>query len=247
MTPFLANNTDSMSRHCLLNDAQYLRRRLPWCGRALWTATILLLTNSLGGRSAVVVNAYVPAGAKAATEKATTAEMECMADGTCKEAPSVGTDGSKVLSEADLQCTVYMAPSTLGVDTSMGIYTAIPLEEGVTVNFPEIAVPLLFREFGDHVEGYDDGVLWDRYVWEGEVMEVETYIDTNRHASRAVFVPGVGCTVNSVLDMNNIHSTHGSNYSTAGLHRSRDPGSGAFAPYYNSPTVTAEAVPAGGE
>ena len=63
------------------------------------------------------------------------------------------------------------------------------------------------------------------------------------------FVPGVGCTVNSIMDMNNIESTHGSVYDTAGLHRSKDPGSSAFAPYHSAVTDVAEkeSIPAGAE
>ena len=68
----------------------------------------------------------------------------------------------------------------------MGIYTGVDLKPGEVINFPEIAVPLLFREWGDHKPGYDDGVLWDRYIWEGDVMDIETYDDTDRHKSRAV-------------------------------------------------------------
>ena len=71
------------------------------------------------------------------------AQMECEADGTCT--PKV-------------ECGVYMAPSTLGESTSMGIFTGKPLKEQEVVNFPEIAIPLLFRDFGDHVEGIEDGV-----------------------------------------------------------------------------------------
>jgi len=164
-------------------------------------------------------------------------EVECEADGTCTKQK----DGKP------LQCGVYMAPSTLGEFTSMGIYTGIPLHANTIINYPEISVPLLFREFGDHVEGYHDGVLWDRYVWEGHVIGVDTYVETNREASKAVFVPGVGCTVNSVLDMNNIQSTHGARYDTAGLHRATDPGSGAFSPYHGAKTIATEELPAGAE
>lgn len=173
----------------------------------------------------------------------TSKEMECQADGTCRQ----DNDTPPQAKAPPLQCGVYMAPSTLGEHTSLGIYTGIPLETGTVINYPEIAVPLLFREFGDHAAGYSDGVLWDRYVWEGDVIGVDTYVETNRHASRAVFVPGVGCTVNSVLDMNNIESTHGAEYSTAGLHRAKDPGSGAFAPYHNSKTIASEPLVAGAE
>jgi len=60
-------------------------------------------------------------------------------------------------------------------------------------------------------------------------------------------VPGIGCTINSMLDMNNVESTHGSTYDLAGLHRSKDPGSGAFTPYYNTHTTSVEHIPAGSE
>jgi hypothetical protein len=42
-------------------------------------------------------------------------------------------------------------------------------------------------------------------------------------------------------------STHGSKYDTAGLHRSRDPGSGAFCPYHSSETTALVDIPAGAE
>lgn len=91
-------------------------------------------------------------------------------------------------------------------------------------------------------------MLWDRYIWEGEHMNIETYQDFNRKSSKSVFVPGVGCTVNSVLDMNNINSTHGSIYDQEGLHRSKDPGVGAFAPYHGAKTtVVAKELPPGAE
>ncbi|EEC49604.1 predicted protein [Phaeodactylum tricornutum CCAP 1055/1] len=160
---------------------------------------------------------------------------------------TVQLDGTCVSSLPRLECGVYMAPSTLGEDTNLGIYTGKALRTDDVVNFPEIAIPLLFREWGEHVEGIADGALWDRYIWEGEVADLETYTDRNRIDNRAVFVPGVGCTVNSVLDMNNIESTHGSTYDTAGLHRSRDPGTGAFSPYHSALTTAVTDIAPGAE
>jgi hypothetical protein len=173
------------------------------------------------------------------------AEAECTADGTCK--PSGARAAEQHRYRRPIECGVYMAPSTLGADTNMGIYTGKPLKKDEVVNYPEIAIPLLFREWGDHTPGYEDGTLWDRYIWEGEVMEIETYTDTNRLDSRAVFVPGVGCTVNSVLDMNNIKSTHGSAYDNAKLRRHEDPGTGAFSPYHEAKTVAVKNVDPGSE
>lgn len=77
----------------------------------------------------------------------------------------------------------------------MGIYTGKNLKKDEKVNFPEIVVPLLFREWGEHTEGYSDGTLWDRYIWEGSVVDLETYVDTDLEMSRAGFIPGIGCTV----------------------------------------------------
>jgi SET domain len=170
--------------------------------------------------------------------QATTADTTCPA----------GSNAPTCTKKPRLECGTYMAPSTLGEDTNMGIYTGTPLAKDDKVNFPEIAIPLLFREWGSHTEGYDDGVLWDRYIWEGPVANLEPYDDKNREDSRAVFVPGIGCTVNSILDMRNIESTHGSVYDTAGLHRSKDPGSGAFCPYHSSETtVVVPKIAAGAE
>jgi hypothetical protein len=110
-------------------------------------------------------------------------------DGTCSASAS-----------AALQCGIYMAPSTLGEETNMGIYTGVPrAKDDVVVK--EIAVPLLFREWADHPSGYTDGDLWHRYIWEGPVMDIESYTETDRSDSRAVFVPGVGCTINGTLYM----------------------------------------------
>ena len=158
---------------------------------------------------------------------------------------SANSDGT--CQARQLECNVYMAPSTLGEATNMGIYTGKDLKADEVVNYPEIAIPLLFREWGEHADGYDDGQLWDRYIWEGPVCDIETYVETDLEKSRAVFVPGVGCTVNSIMDMNNIESTHGSTYDTAGLHRSKDPGAGAFCPYHSSVTNAVVDIPAGAE
>lgn len=87
----------------------------------------------------------------------------------------------------------------------------------------------------------------DRYIWEGSVVDLETYVETDLEMSRAGFIPGIGCTINSIMDMHNIDSTHGSTYDTSGLHRSKDPGAGASTPYHDSLTEASEDIPAGSE
>jgi hypothetical protein len=72
------------------------------------------------------------------------------------EVCTVEADGSStcVAFEQQPECGVYMAPSTLGETTNMGIYTGTALRKNDVVNFPEIAVPLQFREWGEHREGF---------------------------------------------------------------------------------------------
>ena len=144
------------------------------------------------------------------------------------------------------ECHVYMAPSTIGV-ANMGIYSGVDLPQGAVVNFPDIAIPLLFRDWGYHGAN-PDGTLWDRYIWDHGVANTEPKTSVlEREDTSAVFVPGVGCTINSRLDLNNIYSTHGSVYDTAGLHRSSDPGAGAFCPYHSSQTTISRPIRAGAE
>jgi hypothetical protein len=80
--------------------------------------------------------------------------QECAADGTCTPIAGIPTAKQQQNGNGNkAQCGVYMAPSTLGEDTSMGIYTGIPLKEKDIIRFPEIAVPILFRGFDKHPDG----------------------------------------------------------------------------------------------
>ncbi|KAL7567860.1 hypothetical protein ACA910_022642 [Epithemia clementina (nom. ined.)] len=147
-----------------------------------------------------------------------------------------------------LECHTYMAPSTLGEGTNMGMYTGVPLRPGDVVHWPEIVVPIQFREWGEHKPGFTDGQLWDRYIWHGTVVGLESYDDLNTDDSKAAFIPGIGCTINGVMDAANIESTHSSQFDTAGLHRRQDPGAGAFTPYHSSLTKAAsQPIAAGSE
>jgi hypothetical protein len=174
------------------------------------------------------------AAAAAAAEEEEEQSVCHVTDKTCQEAHTT------------VECGVYMAPSTIGV-ANLGIYTSSALAEGTIVNYPEIAIPLLFRDWGYHGNN-PDGTLWDRYIWDHGVADIEPKLnDLKREDGGAVFVPGVGCTINSRLELNNIFSTHGSSYDTAGLTRASDPGAGAFSPYHSSVTTIARPVKAGAE
>merc|ERR1719162_257281 len=145
--------------------------------------------------------------------------------------------------EVFLDCGVYMAPSTVGNHSNLGIYTGRALPNGATVPYPELLIPMLWRIFGEHPSAElskNDGELWDRYIWEQHVGQMEVLEDTGPqrnsfHQEKAsCFIPGVGCTVNSMLDLSNIVSASGSEFEE--LVSRADPGAGAFTPYHGTPT-----------
>ena len=59
-------------------------------------------------------------------------------------------------------------------------------------------------------------------------------------------MPGLGCTVNSLSELNNIQSTQASTYDTATVPRSH-PAAGAFTPYHSAKTTAVREIPAGSE
>ena len=214
--------------------------------------------------------------------QASVAEHVGDSDGTCsadkEESCSSSSSSRNRRQERTIPCGVYMAPSTLGEDSNLGIFTAVPLSKGDVVNYPEIAIPLLWRDWGEHPQV--DASLWDRYIWEvciyvcmyhtyahivylckilsllcsssfhdflylqGDVGHPEVFSDTDRSVTKAAFMPGVGCTVNSILDMHNIKSAHGATFDHNNLARS-DPGSGAVSPYHGAQTIATESIEAG--
>ena len=137
-----------------------------------------------------------------------------------------------------VDCGVYMAPSTVGDYSNLGIYTAKAMKNGDKVPFPEIIIPMIWRTFNNHPEeSFTDGVLWDRYIWEQFVGHFEeTFEDLDRGKEKATcFIPGVGCTVNSMLELGNIKSAEGTEFDEV-VNRT-SPGAGAFSPYHSAPTI----------
>jgi hypothetical protein len=91
-----------------------------------------------------------------------------MPSGACRASISSSSPTPQKKKQQQLECSVYMAPSTVGGSEAsgfggnLGIYSGIPLEEGDVLNFPEIAVPLMFREWHEHPPGYNDGKIFDK-------------------------------------------------------------------------------------
>jgi len=158
-------------------------------------------------------------------------------DGTCLNTNHNSNSDSNDGDANAVDCGVYMAPSTIGNHSNLGIFTAKAMKDGDVVPYPEIIIPLLWRTFHHHPDkAMTDGELWDRYIWEQHVGGLEVFEDLDRSKERvACFIPGVGCTVNSMVDLGNINSAEGSKFDEV-VDRS-SPGAGAFTPYHSSPTI----------
>jgi SET domain len=165
------------------------------------------------------------------TSTCNTTNNDNNADGTC-------SNNAVDEPQQTIECGVYMAPSTIGNYSNLGIFAGKTMYDGEVVPFGEILIPFLWRTFGKHPTfSLTDGQLWDRYIWEQYVGEMEAFDDLIPNKEKAsCFFPGVGCTVNSMLDLTNIQSVSGSAFDEV-VDRMTSPGAGAFTPYHSAETV----------
>ena len=176
---------------------------------------------------------------------------------TAKTATATSTQTTTTTDEPPQpqQCGLWMAPSTIP-GGNLGMYAGQDILPNQIIQ-QEMAIPFLFRDwegpiyYRPHLHDDQDGALWFRYIWSGFVADLEQLDVTNVQNTKVVFVPGIGCTINSILDMRNIESTTGSTYDTHSASSTlprRDPSAGAFTPYHASITKSlTRVIPAGSE
>ena len=144
-----------------------------------------------------------------------------------------------VRSESD-ECTLYLAPSTIP-NAGLGIFTSISRTAGDTIGEGDVMLPFVDMNFHNGDREYFN--IWDDYLWDGATMGM--HLESSDHDVDA-YAPGLDCAINCHLALLNVDrgSPH---FDDAGLHRSRDPGAGAFSLWINGSTIAMENIPAGGE
>lgn len=149
------------------------------------------------------------------------------------------------------ECTLYMAESTIP-GAGLGIFSGIDREKDELVWPGDVMYPVVDLEY--HLRAYGRGVnRWlfnplKDYVWFGPEMGMQQESSYPYVAPEYVtaFCPGMDAAINCNLALLNVDK--GSpKYETTGLHRSKDPGAGAFTPYHQCETIATEPIPAGGE
>lgn len=150
------------------------------------------------------------------------------------------------------QCSLYMAPSTIP-GAGLGIFTGVERNEGDTVGDGDILIPISDQWYHLQVSEFYNGYYGAAanldpttdYVWFGPEMGMQ-HESSNAAKFVTAFAPGLDAAINCNLALINVDKDVPV-YDTAGLHRSRDAGVGAFSPYHNCTTHVTAHIPAGGE
>ena len=148
------------------------------------------------------------------------------------------------------QCSLYLAPSTIP-NSGLGMYTAVDLDQGDNIGPADIIVPVINIEWHNDntYKGWDNPkkrssrfhFLYESYFWSGLAVDIMHEAELPQAMSH-----GFGALANSLPGLVNLDEGM-PDYNGGGLHRVKDPGTGAFTPYHNRQATALEPVPAGGE
>jgi hypothetical protein len=181
-------------------------------------------------------------GAEADTETAETQTCESGSssagnNGACSAAEA--TDDQKVLGGKKYpECGLYIAESTIP-NAGMGIFSAVAKKPGDPLGSGDVGIPNIEMNY-HHPQKMDP---FGSYYWEGYNMGMSRESHSN---DVKAYCPGLDCAINCNLALLNVHKASPF-YDYTSLHRSKDPGAGAFTPYHNGTTYAARDIPAGGE
>jgi hypothetical protein len=134
------------------------------------------------------------------------------------------------------QCQLYLAQSSIP-NAGIGVYTSVDYKEGDYIGENDFIIPLSNTPEND--EWLIDDVEWSVN------LDPRLVYDANP-SKMSLFVPGFGAQVNCHFGLNNAY--HGKpEYDSGGLHRSKDPGAGAFTYWQNMPNYATRDISAGEE
>jgi hypothetical protein len=142
-----------------------------------------------------------------------------------------------------LDCEIWLAPSTIP-GAGLGMYAGRDYLQGDTL-LPcgDSLVPIIDYAANAKTVGKDHlKFLWNEYVWDSQGL----LANEEGRAAVDMASAGFGSAANSFLPIYNVIEWYGKK-DTAGLHRSRDPGAGAFSPYYDRKATAKQNIHAGQE
>lgn len=137
-----------------------------------------------------------------------------------------------------LECFIWLAPSTLE-GAGLGMFAGKDFEKHEFLA-DDLVVPIVDIVLQNSRMPFT--FLFDEYTWNADsvLMDHECFSDCNGAS------PGFGATANSFLPLVNVEEGWPSQDS-AGLHRSKDPGVGAFTEYYGRASTATKDIEKGEE
>lgn len=148
---------------------------------------------------------------------------------------------SSVRSTADLQCGIWLAPSTLK-GAGLGMFAGAdfaPGQELLVGGDSVIAISDIVQHNSNHKFG---GFLWDEYTWNAHALKM----DSEGHFQIEVASEGFGAAANSFLPIYNVEEWHPL-LTPSGLHRASDPGAGASTVFHRRKSTAKLPIAAGQE
>lgn len=135
------------------------------------------------------------------------------------------------------ECGYYLAPSTIP-GAGLGMYAGKDVARGDRVTYGDPIVPLL--DINWHNGNEDFYWLWGEYTWEFSQESGKSGAITKAAS------PGFGSVPNCMVGLINTELA-APQRGSGGLHRSRDPGAGAFTPYHDRAATATRPIHAGDE
>jgi SET domain len=161
-------------------------------------------------------------------------------------------ENSDLNNRSQFQCGLYLAESTIP-GAGLGAFTGIDRKPGDIIGQGEVMVPIYDAQYhlqalGPKIAKRDDWEYLDPtrdYVWYGSDLGMQ-YESSNPFDHISGIAYGLDAAINCHLALFNADKEYAS-YDFANLHRSIDPGIGAFTPYHNASTSATRNLVAGSE
>ena len=148
-----------------------------------------------------------------------------VANAAANEEQQQGSNDSETKNEPydpDLECGIWLAPSTIP-NTGFGMFAGKDFKEGDLLA-KEMVVPLVDMDlYSAHIYN-PPFFLWELYWWDG-IDVLTTHEGYNQGMG---LVGGFGSAPNTILALINVDESYPDYQNSAGLHRSKDAGAGAF-------------------
>ncbi len=163
-------------------------------------------------------------------------------DANTADTPTNAT--TKAFTSADLECRIWLAPSTLQ-GAGLGMFAGTdfqPEEEFLHGGDITVAITDIAQHNSAPGQSPYGSFLWDEYTWSAFGLKMDSIGNEQNIASE-----GFGSAANSFLPVYNVDEWAPRITHTNALHRSRDPGVGAFTQFHHRLSTSRRFIEAGEE